>query len=308
MEERSQYHNDVMFSALSGLLFFWFVVQYSLKKDSHSWNENERLFVKSWCSIGNYMLILLLLFFLNVILFEIFSMGVFSVLAQAIWFLVLFIIFLSLPLLISWKNIRFCDIETSDDEKKQIIISYIPFLSSYEWYSLKLFDSPNLWLKEAQLWFFVFWLLMFFFNSWMVSLVFWGFIILRVILLLCWKDFFSGEQKQRMRHWFLIYPEESFSVIYTFIRQGISLLFKKKEVSVEELLKYQESYRLQWNIKTYLLTMLFCCLIGVFIFYWWMIWLYWKIVPIVWILLRIFIFLITKTRIPKFPIVAEMTI
>jgi hypothetical protein len=36
-------------------------------------------------------------------------------------------------------------------------------------------------------------------------------------------------------------------------------------------------------------------------------WLYRKILPIIWIFLRIWVLFYTKTRIPKIPIVAELT-
>lgn len=296
-----------MFSALSGLLFFWLVVQFSMKRDSNTWNEDEKLFVNSWCLIGNYLLLLLLWFFFNVIAYETFSYWIFSVFAQFFGFLILFLVLGALPLLISWRYIHFYRSNLSDEEKIQMLVSFVPILSSYHWFSSKLFDTPNFWLKEAQFWFFVFWLLLFFFNSWMVALVFLGFLILRIVFLLIWWDIFSNEQKQRMRHWFLIYPEESFSVVFTFIRQWFSLLLNKKEVSVEELVRYQASYRSPWNLKTYFLTFVFGLWIIAFVYYWRRVWLYWKVVPIVWIFVRICILFFTKTKIPKMPIVAELT-
>ena len=305
--EKSCYQNDVMFSALSGLLFFWLIIQYKLRESTNTWNEEEKLFVNSWCLIWNYALILLAFFFLNVVIFEISSIWIFSIFAEFFGFFLLFLIFISLPILVSWKHIQFYRIETTDEDKRQIILSFTPFLSSYCWYATKSFNKPNFWLKEAQLWFFIFWLLMFFFNSWMIALVFLWFLILRLVFLMIGWDIFSSEQKQRMRHWFLVYPEESFSVVFVFIRQWISLLLKKREVSVEELLKYQESYRSSWSVKTYVLTTIFCCGILLLIYYWLRSWLYRKLVPIVWILIRIWILYHTKNKIPKFPIVAELT-
>ena len=296
-----------MFSALSGLLFFWLVVQHSMKNSSNSRNDEEKLFVNSWCLIGNYLLLLLFWFFFNVALFEALSFWVFSVFAQFFGFLILFLLFGSLPLLISWKYIQFYRSNLDEEEKRQMILSFIPFFSSYCWFSVKQFDTPNFWLKEAQLWFFIFWLLLFFFNSWMVALVFGGFLILRIVFLLIWWDVFSVEQKQRMKHWFLVYPEESFSVVYTFIRQGFSLLMDKTEVSVEDLLKYQASYRSPWNITTYLLTFLFWLWIFAFVYYWRSSWLYWKVIPILWLLIRTCILFFTRTKIPKMPLVAEIT-
>lgn len=307
MKEKSRYQNDVMFSALSGLLFFWLMVQYSIGKDTNTRGLEEKNFVNSWCLIGNYLLIFLLCFFFNIIVYELSSLWIFSVFAEFFGFLILFLIIFSLPILIAWKHIQFHSVKITSEDKSSILRSFVPVFSSYQWYSTKLFDTPNFWLKEAQLWFLIIWLLLFFFNSWMIGLVFWGFLFLRVVFLLFWADVFSGEQKQRMRHRFLVYPEESFSVIFAFIRQWISLLFKKKEVSVEELLKYQESYRMPWNLKTYLLTWIFSLGIVAFIYYWRIIWLYWKIIPILWIIVRIWIFFSTKTKVPKMPVVAELT-
>ena len=110
MEEKSRYHNDVMFSALSGLLFFWLVVQFSMKRDSNTWNEDEKLFVNSWCLIGNYLLLLLLWFFFNVIAYETFSYWIFSVFAQFFGFLILFLVLgcFNIPkittMFFHWKN------------------------------------------------------------------------------------------------------------------------------------------------------------------------------------------------------------
>ena len=307
MMGKSRYDSDVMFSAMSGLLFFWLIIQYLLRKKNNPRNDDEKLFVNSWCIIWNYVLILLLFFFLNVIIFETTSVGLFSVFAKFFGFLMLFLIVISLPLVVSWKNIQFHKVETTSEDKRQIILSFVPFLSSYLWFCSKKYDAPNFWLKEAQLWFLVFWLFLFFFNSWMVALVFAWFLLLRIFFLMIWGDIFSSEQKQRMRHRFLVYPEESFSVIFVFIRQWISLLFKNKEVSVEELLKYQESYRSSWNVKTYVLTSLFVCGFILFAYYWWSIWLYRKILPIIWIFVRIWILVYTGNKIPKIPIVAELT-
>ncbi len=307
MMEKSRYDNDVMFSAMSGLLFFGLFVQYWLKKVGNTWDESEKNFVNSWCVIGNYVLILLLLFFFNVVIFEATSFSLFSIFAKFFGFLMLFLIVISLPLVVSWKNIRFYKVDTTVEEKKQILSAFVPFLSSYQWFSLKSYDTPNFWLKEAQLWFLVVWLLLFFFNSWMVALVFAGFLLLRIFFLMIWWDIFSNDQKQRMRHWFLVYPEEAFSVVFVFLKQWISLLLKKEEVSVEELLKYQESYRSTWSLKTYLWTLLFICWWFVLVYYWWIMWLYRKILPIIWIFLRIWVLFYTKTRIPKIPIVAELT-
>lgn len=305
--EKSRYQNDVMFSALSGLLFFWLVIQYKLDEKNNTWNDDEKLFVNSWCLIGNYALILLVCFFLNVIVFESSSIRFFSVFAEFFGFLILLLILISLPLLVSWKHIQFYRVDTTSEEKKLLLLSFVPFFSSFQWFLVKQYDKPNFWLKEAQLWFFITWLLLFFFNSWMVAFVLWWFLILRLIFLMTGWDVFSNEQKQRMRHRFLVYPEESFSVVYTFIRQWISLLFKKKEVSVEELLKYQESYRAPRDMKTWILTSIFCCGIFGLLYYWLSVWLYRKLIPFIWILIRIWILCYTKNKIPKMPVIAELT-
>ena len=205
------------------------------------------------------------------------------------------------------KHIQFYRVDTTSEEKKLLLLSFVPFFSSFQWFLVKQYDKPNFWLKEAQLWFFITWLLLFFFNSWMVAFVLWWFLILRLIFLMTGWDVFSNEQKQRMRHRFLVYPEESFSVVYTFIRQWISLLFKKKEVSVEELLKYQESYRAPRDMKTWILTSIFCCGIFGLLYYWLSVWLYRKLIPFIWILIRIWILCYTKNKIPKMPVIAELT-
>ncbi|MBQ9554308.1 hypothetical protein IJU97_05175 [bacterium] len=47
--------------------------------------------------------------------------------------------------------------------------------------------------------------------------------VLRIILALVGKDIFSPEQKERIRHRFSTYPEEFFSAILIFIKEGFVL-------------------------------------------------------------------------------------
>jgi hypothetical protein len=77
------------------------MVQYSIGKDTNTRNLEEKNFVNSWCLIGNYLLIFLLCFFFNIIIYETSSLGIFSVFAEFFGFLILFLIIFSLPILIA---------------------------------------------------------------------------------------------------------------------------------------------------------------------------------------------------------------
>jgi hypothetical protein len=48
---KSRYDSDVMFSAMSGLLFFWLIIQYLLRKNNNPRDDDEKMFVNSWCII-----------------------------------------------------------------------------------------------------------------------------------------------------------------------------------------------------------------------------------------------------------------
>gem|GEM_PF-1779838 len=62
MDRKLHYSPPVTFSALSGLLFFSFFVQHSIKKKQQQWSPDEYSFVASRCKFGNGLRLLLLLF------------------------------------------------------------------------------------------------------------------------------------------------------------------------------------------------------------------------------------------------------
>lgn len=309
MEKKSRYPNDVMFSALSWLLFFWLVVQASLKKTTNERTEDERNFVDSWCNVWNGMLWLLALFFINIILANVANRWLFSFFSEFFGFLILTLVIIFLPMIISWFHFRIFSLVQTESEEKTMLTAFIPLYSSYQRFSKKdqLDETSRWWLKEAQLWLLFIWLALFCFNSYMIGVIFAWLMVLRIILALVGKDIFSPEQKERIRHRFSTYPEEFFSAILIFIKEGFVLATWKQEIAVEEMVNYQQSYKKNRWIWTRILSILFLGSLWFLGRYRWNSGKYRKAIPLIWILMRYLIFLWTKTKIPKFPIIAEIT-
>ena len=307
MQERSRYQNDVIFSALSGLLFFWKLVQHSMKKNNYNRSEEEKNFVNTWCMVGNTVLILWLLFFLFIWIKEITDSSLSWFLAQLFGSLTLTIIIISLPIIIIWKNIQFHQLQQTEEEKFDMITAFIPIVSSYQLFSNKEYSNKRR-LKEWQLWLLLIWLTLFFFNNYMVWIIILGLMILRIILGCFWKDILSIQQREKISHRFSFYPEEFFSALFVLIKEGNALARGENEVSVEEMVKYQKSYWKKWSVRTRLLTIIiWWSLLTLLCRYRRKVKMYRKIIPLSRIILRYLTLLITKTKIPKIPIIAEIT-
>ena len=307
MQERSRYQNDVIFSALSGLLFFWKLVQHSMKKNNYDRSEEEKNFVNTWCMVGNTVLILWLLFFLFIWIKEITNSSLSWFFAQLFGSLTLTIIIISLPIIIIWKNVQFHQLQQTEEEKFDMITAFIPIISSYQLFSNKEHSNMKR-LKEWQLRLLLIWLTLFFFNNYMIWIIIIGLMILRILLAFFWKDILSFQQREKISHRFSFYPEEFFSALFVLVKEGNALARGKNEVSVEEMVKYQKSYWKEWSVRTRLLTIIcWWSILALLCRYRRKIKMYRKIIPISRIILRYLILLVTKTKIPKLPIIAEIT-
>jgi len=307
MQGKARYQNDVMFSALSGLLFFWILIQKSIKNNTCERNDEEKDFVNSWCTVGNGTLVLVILFFLSVARYEFVPWEISLFLTKLFGLLVLTIVVISLPLIIFWKHLHFYSLEQNEEEKYDMVTSFIPLVSSYHWFWEDRLSAKKR-LKEAQLWLLFIRLALVFFNSYMPWMVLAWMMVIRIVLACSWKDFFSAEQRERMSHRFSFYPEEFFSSIYVLLREGNALARGKQEVSVEEVLRYQKSYGNKRDSLTWVLMIgIWWGLLALLLWYWWRMKLYRKIIPLLWLVCRGGILLYRQKRIPKIPIVAEIT-
>lgn len=165
MEIKNRYSNDVMLSALSGLLFFSPFIKSTLKKNPQGRNAESQAFVASRCQVGVGVWLFFLLFILS------YGIGVWSQivfffsLAEVFGYLLVTVLFLAFPFLISGKYFEFTNIQQDTRQRKQMLSSFIPLYSSYQRFRLKSFDKPYWRLKEAQVWLFGIWFLMIIFHS-----------------------------------------------------------------------------------------------------------------------------------------------
>lgn len=295
-----------MFAALSGLLFFGFIIKKVFLNQSTSWNNEEQRFVLSWCRVWNLLWLPLLLFIIGVWINSIYVSSFFSSLGIICWYVILVILAISVVFLLSWITFEFREQTQSISDKLQILKSFIPIYSSYQRYNNKQFQAPYWWLKEAQLWYFFIWLACFFSHSWLIA---WGLFIimlLRIFLLLWDKDILTLNQRLYLNQWFMVYPEE----IFAFFWAGITYAFKGKNSwisSIQIFRAYQSSYRGEKSLITKLIMIFLILGMSVYLLFEIKGGIYWKVIPILWMFLRYWILWITKTPIPKLPIIAEIT-
>ena len=195
MSEKIRYSQEVMFSALSGLLFFSFIIQWINKKNLQWWTDDEKVFVKSWCKVGNFNWILIALYALFSIIAIYTKFSIFSIIASLFWIMVLIIITIAFLLIISWVTFKVSEIQQTKEQKIQNSKAFIPIYSTYHWFKNKQFDKPYWREKEAQLRFLFIWLTFFIFDSWIPWWIIVLFLIIRVAFLLLGKDIIPLEEK-----------------------------------------------------------------------------------------------------------------
>lgn len=300
MDRKLHYSPPVTFSALSGLLFFSFFVQRSIKKKQQQWSPDEYSFVASRCKFGNRLRLLLLLFVGS------FAIGsgtwskVFYLIAEIIGYFVISLICLWMIAIVSGFSFSLTRIQQDATQKRKMLISFLPFYSEYERFSAKQFEKPYRWSKEAQVWRFMIALFTLFSPSLLVMLCPVFLLFMRVILLIGWYDILPQEQKIRLHQLFKRYPEEI----------PISLLIlSKKDTNQEawnlkeELEFYQDTYIAPKSTKDKvfysLLTLSVLGLLGRWI---WTSNLRWKGLFLIRRLARMLTMNLTSTLIPIFPL------
>ena len=309
MSEKIRYPQEVMFSALSGLLFFSFIIQWINKENLQWWTDDENVFVKSWCKVGNFNRILIILYTIFFIFATYTDFPIFSMIASLFWILVLIIITVSFLLIISWVTFKVSEIQQTKEQKIQNSKAFIPIYSTYHWFKNKQFDKPYWREKEAQLRFLFIWLTLFIFHSWIPWWIIVLFLITRVVFLLLGKDIIPLEEKIILNHKFNVYPEEIFADSWLKLKNLFLSKIKANYSPIEwENIKYKNNYSEKWGTWTIILTLLLLPLLWLLIYTRWKMELRWKLIVVVRLLARILILIKTKTPIPKIPIIAELTI
>lgn len=150
-----------------------------------------------------------------------------------------------------------------------MLTSFLPLWSSYQRFRLQQFEKPYWWLKESQLWLMMIWLLTILAPSIMPSIVLISLLGIRLLLLAFGRDVFAQDWKLALHRSFLRFPEELF---IGFLRQKLSPQGARNAVLIGEGL-----------------------IVGIGIFLLLRFQLWWKAIPLLWRVLRLFILWRTKT-------------
>ena len=133
-------------------------------------------------------------------------------------------------------------------------------------------------------------------------------LLLRLGLLALGWDVLSQEQKLWIHRRFRVLPWESFSLVLVQIQLLWAKLLKKPFTPQEHFLAYQASYHSEKTGKVQLLSLLIRVPILVLLAWnWWNAELWRKMIPGVWALIWSIFIISSKTSVPKFPIIAELT-
>lgn len=308
MESSNKYPASILFSALSGLLFFSPFVKMNLKKNPQARSAASQAFILSRCRVGNGLWWILLLFALCYGIGEWSQLSFFFSLAELFGYLLVAVLALAFPWLISGASFQLNKLQQDARQKQQMLTSFIPLCSSYQRFRLQQFEKPYWWLKEAQLWLFGIRFLLLFFPSPMPWMVLGALMLLRVGLLAFGWDLLSQAQKIWIHHGFRVIPWEMFSLVIIQIQSLWAKLLKKPFNAQERLLTYQTSYHSKKTRKVQLLSLLIRIPIALLLA--WSCWnaeLWRKLIPGVWALLWSMLLFSSKISLPKLPLIAELT-
>lgn len=304
MEKSSKYPVPVIFSALSGLLFFSIFVQYTLKRGKVWYSQDADQFILSRCKVGNGALLLLWLILFLIGMGKWIGGSVFFLIVEMLWYVLFLLLGLGTLLILSEVSFQLLQIQQTPLQKKQMLFSFLPFYTDWLRFSRKQFDKPYWWNKEAQIRWFGIVLALFFSPSIMVGGVLVLLLIMRIGLLMFGYDILSQQQKIWLHRLFKIYPEESFSMLIIQMKK----LFNPY-LDQPLLVRYQESYGLFPTKKEKLIN---------FIVYLVVYWLFafrirygglrWKSSVLWWMIIRLLILKKNNISVPKLPIIAELTL
>lgn len=308
MESSNKYPASILFSALSGLLFFSPFVKMNLKKNPQARSAASQAFLLSRCRVGNGLWWILLLFALCYGIGEWSQLSFFFLLAELFGYLLVAVLALAFPWLISGASFQLNKLQQDARQKQQMLTSFLPLWSSYQWFRLQAFEKPYRWLKEAQVRLFGIWLLLLLFPSPMPWMVLGALMLLRLSLLALGWDLISQEQKVWIHRGFRVFPWEMFSLVIVQIQLLWAKLLKKPFNPQERLLAYQTSYHSKKTGKVQLLSLLIRIPIALLLA--WSCWnaeLWRKLIPGVWALLWSMLLFSSKISLPKLPLIAELT-
>lgn len=267
MEQNKQYSSTVIFSALSAVLFFAPFIQPSLKKEQ--WSAEEKTFLLSRCRVGNLLWIFLLACLLAFWGAKLGGGSVFLFLSELFAYLIFALLGMSVILLSLGLHFESTLLQQTPIQKKQMLTSFLPLWSSYQRFRLQQFEKPYWWLKEAQLWLMMIWLLTILAPSAMPSIVLITLLGIRFLLLVFGRDVVPQKWKLALHRSFLRFPEELF----------IRILGKKlSPQAARNVLLIGEGLMIG---------------IGIFLLLRFQLW--WKAIPLLWRVLRLFILWRTKT-------------
>lgn len=304
MKKKNNYSVPVLFSALSGLLFFSPFLLQTFKKDEEKYSPAEREFILWWCKVGKGIRILLWLFVLSMGLETWTGSLVFTFLTEASWYLLLAILGIGTLLILSEKSFQPIILQQTSSQRKQMLLAFFPWYGDRIWYSSKQFDKPYWREKEAQLrWYTIFLALIFFPSGWVAGVL--GLLLLvRGALLGYGYDILSQDWKVWLHHLFRIYPEESFAYLIICIQQLLGKRGEKQEL----LDRYQASYAYLQSQRgkrmSFLLYLILFFIIGI---WGWYVALWRKGLAIFWFVGRCILIKKAHLSVPKFPIIAEFT-
>ncbi len=308
MESSNKYPASILFSALSGLLFFSPFVKMNLKKNLQARSAESQAFVASRCRVGNGLWWMLLLFALCYGIGEWSQLSFFFLLAELFGYLLVAVLALAFPWLISGASFQLNKLQQDARQKQKMLTSFLPLWSSYQRFRLQQFEKPYWWLKEAQVRLFGIWLLLLLFPSPMPWMVLGALMLLRLSLLALGWDLISQEQKVWIHRGFRVLPWEMFSLVIVQIQLLWAKLLKKPFNAQERLLTYQTSYHSKKTGKVQLLSLLIRIPIALLLAWsWWNAELWRKLIPGVWALLWSMILFSSKISLPRLPLIAELT-
>lgn len=304
MEKKNSYSVPVLFSALSGLFFFSPFLLQTFKKDEEKYSLAERQFVLWWCKVGNGVWILLWFFILSMWLWTWIGSSVFTFLTKASWYLMFAILGIGSLLILSEKSFQPILLQQTSSQKKQMLLSFLPWYSDRIWYCSKQFDKPYWWLKEAQLWWYAICLALILSPSWWFAGVLCLLLLVRGILLEYGYDVLSQDRKVWLHRLFRIYPEETFAYLIIYIQQLLGKKGKKQELLTHYQASYAYSQSKRGKRMSFLSYLILFCIVGIWI---WYAGLWWKALAILWFVGRVIFIKKAYLPVPKIPIIAELT-
>ncbi len=226
--EKNRLSTEIKYLSLSAVLFFAPFIQQSLKNTKKEWSNEEKAFLLSRCWVGNMLWWVLLVCLLTFGGGKLWGYSALFLFSEVLVYLLFVLLGASVVLLSSGLYFEITSLQQSPAQKKQMLISFLPLWSSYQRFRSQNFEKPYRWLKEAQVWLSLILVCALLFPSGMPALVTISVLLLRVFLLALGKDVFAQEWKLALHRSFICSPWEILSrwcIKYCSPAQAKTLMF-----------------------------------------------------------------------------------